>query len=67
MGGKKKKGCSAILASPPSLAKPHEDKLSQLPRFPHVTHKQKGGWPKSSQGMLPLEPLLPIEVDNIRS
>ena len=40
MGGKKKKGCSAILASPPSLAKPHEDKLSQLPRFPHVTHKQ---------------------------
>ena len=32
MGGKKK-GCSALLASPPSLAEPHEDKPSQLPQI----------------------------------
>ena len=66
MGGKKKKRCSAILASPPSLAEPHEDKPFQLPRFPHVTHK-KDRMAEILSGMLPLEPLLPIEVDNIRS
>jgi hypothetical protein len=59
MGGKKR--CSAILASPPS-----EDKPSQLPRFPHLTHK-KDRMAEILSSMLPLEPLLPIEVDNIRS
>jgi hypothetical protein len=61
--GRKKKGCSAILAIPPSLA--DEDKPNSK------THSLRPSQTKEDDRnpflLTPLKPLLPFEVDNILS
>jgi hypothetical protein len=58
-----KKGCLAILASPPSIAMISPPNSLASLRWP--TNKKEDDWNPFPQ--MPLEPLLPVEVDNTLS